>query len=147
MMSMAARAAAHATGLPEYVPPMPPGCTLDITSARPVTPGEGQAAGYALGRGDQVGHHSLVVAGEPVAGPAEARLHLVGDEQHAVLGAPRGQIAGRNPGAGTTKPPFPLDRLDEHAGHVAGADLLVDHVDRPLRGILSASCRSGSRNG
>ena len=36
-------------------------------------PGQRQAAGDALGGGDQVGHDALVLAGEPVAGAAEAR--------------------------------------------------------------------------
>ena len=46
--------------------------------------GQRQAAGDALGGGDQVGHDALVVAGEPVAGAAEAGLDLVGDEHDAV---------------------------------------------------------------
>ena len=33
--------AAHAIGLPAYVPPRPPGPTLSITSARPTTPDNG----------------------------------------------------------------------------------------------------------
>ena len=38
----------------------------------------------ALGEGHQVGHHVEVVDGEPLAGPAEAGHHLVGDEHDAV---------------------------------------------------------------
>ena len=34
-------AAAHAAGLPAYVPPRPPACTASITSARPVTADSG----------------------------------------------------------------------------------------------------------
>ena len=37
MAEIAARAAAHARGLPPKVPPSPPACTASISSARPVT--------------------------------------------------------------------------------------------------------------
>src|SRR6202034_417921 len=80
MVSIAPSAAAQATGFPPNVPPRPPGCTASIISARPVTPAQRQPAGNALGGGDQVGHHTLVVDREPVAGPAEPGLDLVGHE-------------------------------------------------------------------
>ena len=68
--------------------------------------GQRQAAGDALGRGDEVGDDALVLAGEPVAGAAEAGLDLVGDEEDAVLGAPVRdplEVAARR----TMKPPSP----------------------------------------
>ena len=37
IISTAASAAAHATGFPPYVPPMPPRCAESMISARPVT--------------------------------------------------------------------------------------------------------------
>ena len=108
--------------------------------------GQRQAAGDALGRGDQVGHDPLVLAREPGPGPAEPRLHLVGDEQDAVLLAPRRQ-GRQEAGGGHDEPAFALDRLDQDARHVVRADLLVDQVDgpgRPRRGPVNPA---GSRNG
>ena len=69
--------------------------------------GQRHAAGDALGGGDQVGHDALVVAGEPVAGAAEAGLDLVGDEDDPVRLGSTPCSAGRKPSAGTTKPPSP----------------------------------------
>ena len=78
-----------------------------MISARPVTAGQRQAAGDALGRGDQVRHDALVLAGEPVAGAAEAGLDLVGDEDDAVARRTTRPPRARKPGAGTMKPPSP----------------------------------------
>ena len=47
--------------------------------------GEREAAGDALGHADDVGLDAVVIDGEHLAGAAEAALHLVGDEQDAVL--------------------------------------------------------------
>ena len=47
--------------------------------------GEREAAGDALGHADDVGLDAVVVDGEHLAGATEAALHLVGDEQDAVL--------------------------------------------------------------
>ena len=61
----------------------------------------------ALGQRDDVGPDALGQAGEPVAGAADAALHLVDDQQRAgcVAHLPdRGQEAGRR---GTTTPPSP----------------------------------------
>ena len=102
-------------------------------------PGDGrqrQPAGDALGGGHQVGDHALVVGGEPVAGAAEAGLDLVGDEHHVVARAPLRQ--GRQEAArGHDEPALALDRLDHDAGQVARADLLLDDVDGPGRGLLA----------
>ena len=133
IVSMAASAAAQASGLPPYVPPRPPTCggVHDLGAAGHRR--QRQPAGDALGGDDQVGHDALVVAGEHVARAGEAGLHLVGDEDHAVGAAPvgeRGQEArGRHDEAALA-----LDRLDHDGGEVVGADLLLDHVDRAQRG-------------
>ena len=50
--------------------------------------GRGQrdiARGDALGHGHEVGHHVLVLHGEPPSRAPEARDHLVGDHEHAQL--------------------------------------------------------------
>ena len=43
-----------------------------------------EAAAQALGHGDQVGHHTFLLAGMQGAGAAHAAHHLVEDQQHAV---------------------------------------------------------------
>ena len=45
----------------------------------------GDAAGQRLGAGQDVGRDALVLIGEPLAGAAHAGLHLVEDQEHAVL--------------------------------------------------------------
>ena len=56
------------------------------------------AAAERLAQQHQVGPHALVVAGEGRAGAAEARLDLVGDQQHAVRGRrARAPPAGSRP--------------------------------------------------
>jgi hypothetical protein len=98
--------------------------------------GERQAAGDALRGRHQVRHDRLVVDGEPVAGATEAGLDLVGDEHHAVLLRPGGE-RGQEPRRRYDEAALALDRLDDQAGEVLGADLLVEHVDRAGRGLLA----------
>ena len=88
-ISMAASAAAQATGLPPKVPPSPPGCAASISSARPITAESGRPPASDFARRHEVGLEAVVLAGEQPAGAAEAGLHLVGDEQDAVLAADR----------------------------------------------------------
>ena len=75
------------------------------------------AAAERLAEDVHVGHDALVLDGEVGAGAAEARLDLVGDEQHAPGGghlADAGQVAGRrHDHAGLA-----LDRLDQHGDGV-----------------------------
>ena len=98
------------------------------------------AGGDPLGRGDQVGHHALVVAGEPRAGAAEARLDLIGDEHDAVGGRP---LAQRREEAwrGNDEAALALDRLDQDGGQVLGPDLhldLADHIGCRLGAAAAA---------
>ena len=97
--------------------------------------GQRQAAGDALGGGDQVGHDALVVDGEPRPGAAEAGLDLVGDEHDAVLRRPGRE--GRQEAGGLDEPALAEDRLDRDAGQVAHPDLLVEVVDRAGGGFLA----------
>ena len=92
-------------------------------------------AGNALGGGDEVGHDALVVTGEPVAGPAEAGLHLVGDEEDVVLAAPIGQRRKETPRRGD-ETALALDRLDDDCGGVLLADLRMDLVDDVVERLL-----------
>jgi hypothetical protein len=82
-----------------------------------------QVAGrQALGHGDHVGLHAVVLVAEPLAQPPEAADHLVADQQDAVLaahGLDRRPVAvGRD-----DHPARPLDRLADEGRDVLGADL------------------------
>ncbi|GFJ91492.1 hypothetical protein Prum_051340 [Phytohabitans rumicis] len=87
--------------------------------------GERQAAGDALGGGDQVGDDRLRLACEPCSGAAEAGLDFVGDEHGAGLSGPVGQ-GGEKTFGGYDEAAFALDGFDQDGGDVVGADLLVD---------------------
>src|SRR5262249_2952652 len=89
--------------------------------------GQRKAAGDRLRGGDEIGYDRLVIRGEPISGPAEASLDLVGDEQRAVMGGPAGQ-RGQEPGSGYDEATLALDRLDQDRCDVRGADLLLDDV-------------------
>ena len=134
--SIAPSAAAQATGLPPYVPPRPPTCTASISSARPVTAASGQPPAMPLAVVTRSGTTPSWSRGEPVAGAAEAGLDLVGDEDDPVLAAP-GRQGGQEAAGRDHEAALALDRLDHHAGEVRGADLLVQHVDGPGRGLLA----------
>ena len=59
-----------------------------------------------------------------------------------LLARKRRRAPRRKPGAGHDEAALALDRLDDDRGHVVGADLLVDQVDRPRRRLVGA--RSGA---
>ena len=81
-----------------------------------------------LGRRDDVGDDAFVLAREPRAGAPEAGLHLVGDEQHAVVGAPL--CHAREPARfGHDEAAFARDGFDDDARHVRGIDVRVDGRD------------------
>ena len=106
--------------------------------------GNGQgAAGEGLADGDHVRAHAFVVAGEQLAGAADAGLDLVGDEQHVVRVA---QVEAflevalvRDIDAG-----FALDGLHDH-----GADLVALFVqDLPQRlGVVIGNVDETGREG
>ncbi len=90
------------------------GCVHDGRAAHHAR--DRQAAAQALGHGDQVGLHAVVLHGEQLARASEAGLHLVGDQQHAVLVAQLAQ-AGEQGGRHGVKAPFALDGLHDDGGH------------------------------
>ena len=66
-----------------------------MIAALPTTAESGRPAAEALGHHHQVGLDAGVLVAEHPAGPAEAALHLVGDEHDAVRSrAVRGAAAG-----------------------------------------------------
>ena len=83
-----------------------------------------------------------MIAGEPVAGPAEPGLDLIGDQQDAVRGAELGQ-ARQEPFGRNNETTLALDRLDQHRGDVTFTDLGVnqsgDDVQRLRRAPLRAA--------
>jgi DNA-binding CsgD family transcriptional regulator len=110
---------------------------------------ERQATGDALRGGDQVGHDTLVVAGEPVARPAEPGLDLIRDQQDPVVGAERRQPR-QEPVRRHDEPALTLDRLDDHRGRVGLADLGVDqrlHRVQRVGGARGGAARPAQRVG
>ena len=99
--SIVARAAAHDTGLPPKVLACAPG-GHDMTSARAVHTPSGMPDAMPLARRDDVGLDAEVLDREHLPGAAHARLHLVGDEQHAVLAWSARAAARWNTAGGTT---------------------------------------------
>jgi ParB family chromosome partitioning protein len=74
------------------VPPSPPGGHGVHDLGPPDHTREREAAGQALGDGDQVRHHAAVLDREPRAGARETRLDLVGDQEDAALVADPAQL-------------------------------------------------------
>jgi hypothetical protein len=83
-------------------------------------------AAQGLGHGHDVRHDLLVLVGEELAGAAEPALHLVADEQRAVLVQQRGrrgqEAVRRHVHA------LALDGLDDQRGDVALAQLGLERV-------------------
>ena len=100
--------------------------------------GQRQPVRDPLGRRDQIRDEALVLAREPVAGPAETGLDLVRDQDDLVAAAPFGQ-PGQEPGRRHDEPALALDRLDDDRGHVLLADLGVDQPGHDVQG-LGAAC-------
>src|SRR2546428_821174 len=78
------------------------------------------ARGHALGEGHDVGLHVPVRHGEPVARPAEARDHLVRDEEHLMLVADLAH-EGEVVVARVENAAAAVDGLGDEGGHGVGA--------------------------
>ena len=130
MVSMTARPAAQATGLPPKVVPWLPGSKRCPAGAEADDGADGDAAAEALRDRDEVGR-GLRAVGEPLAGASQAGLDLVEPQQRTGLGGDgaRGrQIAGgRDDDAGLA-----LDRLEHHGGRLVG-DGGAERVDVGVR--------------
>ena len=85
IVSMAASPARQAIGLPPKVLACIPGLSVAATSGRGDHHARRDPAGQRLGAGQDVRGDAVVLVGEPLAGPAQAGLHLVEDQQHAAL--------------------------------------------------------------
>ena len=106
-------------------------------------PGQGQAARDGLRGHEQVGHDAGVLAGEELARAAEAGLHLVGDEQDAVLlgesPEPRQVLAGRHHEAALAE-----HRLHDHRRHLLGGHVALEEV---LEGVHAGDAAAPGTRG
>ena len=118
----------------------------DVGPSRDTT--DGEAATETLCRRDQVGDDPEMLAGEHLARPGHAGLHLVGDEDDPVLLAVLRQ-AGKKTFAGMITPPSPCTGSTSTQAMRLPADLLVHRRDRQIRAGLAASlgCSLRRRNG
>ena len=103
-----------------------------------------EPAGQRLGHGDDVGGDVLVLVGEELAGAAEPALHLVADEQRAVLVQ---QFRGRGEEAvGRHVHALALDGLDDERRDVAATEFGVERVEvvrnEALRALAEAKGES-----
>ena len=81
-----------------------------------------------------------MLGGEPGAGAGESGLHLVGDEDDAVVPRPRGE-RGKESGCGHDESALTLDGLDDDRGQRLRTDLGFDAGDRPPRRFLAGQTR------
>ena len=79
-----------------------------------------------------------VLVGEPLAGPAQAGLDLVEDQEHAPLVAELAQ-AGQVVGRRDVDPPLALDRLDQDGGR-----LVVEHAGDGVRSLKGTYAKPGT---
>ena len=118
-----------------------------MISARPVTAGQRQAAGDALGGGDQVRarrprgrRRTSRRCGRSRSGSRRRRTRR---RWRVHQSAQRGQEAGRR----HDEAALALDRLDHDAGDVVGADLLLDQVESRAPRPARRSCPPGRGTG
>ncbi len=96
-----------------------------------------KAAAEALGGGHDVGRRARPFIREELAGAADAGLHLVEDEQQAVLvGTARADRAGTRPSTAADAA-LALDRLDQDRGGLR-ADRCLHRLDVPERHLVEA---------
>ncbi|CKR93082.1 Uncharacterised protein [Mycobacterium tuberculosis] len=109
MVAMVASAAAQATGLPPNVPPRPPTCGAFMISARPVTADSGNPSAMPLA--------VQIRSGSRPSGPSCSQANIAPVRAKPVCTSSamnttwflrhQSRRAGRNPSAGTMKPPSP----------------------------------------
>ena len=136
MVSMVARAATQAIGLPPNVAACVPGTQLLGELRLGEQAARRDAAGQRLGQRHDVRLNRPVLEGVPLAGPAHAGLHFVEDQHQLVLVGQLAQafeVAGRR----QVDAALALDRLD-HDGARLAVDQLRDRVEIAERGVAEA---------
>ena len=123
--SRTACAAAMATGLPTYVPPtaLSPGASM--ISARPMTPESGSPAAIDLAIVIRSGSTPKCSMANVLPGAAEAGLHLVGDQDDAVLVAEPAHALDELL-RGDDEPALALHRLEHDRRHVLGRHVRLE---------------------
>ncbi len=122
--------------------------TLHQLGARAMNAPSGRPGGDALGADQDVRLHAGVLDRPHPAGAAHARLHLVGDEQDAVLVAQRAQPRpARRPAARCSRPrPAPARRRSPRPRrrHLVAEQRVLEVVERRLL-VMRPRCRSQGR--
>ena len=106
MVLRVASAAAQASGSPPYVPPRPLVCGASMISARPVTADSGRPSAMPLAM--QIRSGSMPSCSQANMAPVRAIPVWTSSAMNTTLFARHQRSnAGRNPSAGTMKPPSP----------------------------------------
>ncbi|EAU67297.1 hypothetical protein STIAU_4929 [Stigmatella aurantiaca DW4/3-1] len=119
-------------------------CIHHLRPARHRRQGEPSRQGF--GRHDQVRMHIVVVHREPLPRAREAGLHLIGNEQDAVLVAQLSQ-APHQLGGRHVEAALSLHRLDEDGRHPLGLDVRLEEVLKRPERVLHADAVQGDRKG
>ena len=90
---------------------------------------DGHAVAEGLGHGDDVGPHAEVLEAEPLAGAAEAGLHLVDDEQQRRARRRGGARPAKYSGVAGLTPPSPCTGSSSTAPTTVGSMAAVQGVE------------------
>ena len=106
----------------------------------------GKPAGDALGHADDVGLDAVVLDGEHLAGATEAALHLVGDEQDAVLPAALDEAGQERVRRGDVAA-LAEHRLEDHRRGLVGRGHRLQQVVEARRAPRSTSASWSAASG
>ena len=146
MNRSAAAPAAYATRLPRNVPMWAPLVQVFSSSLYAMAEIGQPDAAECLAHGHDVGHGAGVLQREHLAGPTEARLHLVGDH-HDTVPAARLAHAREEPGGRHDGPALTLDRLHDDRRGRADARVWVLEDVLEIRGALQPAVPFGLPKG
>ena len=135
-MSSTALPTAMASGLPPKVEPWVPARHALGRLGGGQAGAEREAAADALGERHDVGRDARPLIGEELAGAADAGLHLVEDQQQAVLVAERAELAQELAGD-QADAALALDRLD-HDRRRLRPDRRLDRLEVAERHLVEA---------
>jgi hypothetical protein len=93
--------------------------------------GQWEAAGNAFGRGDEIGHDRLMIAGKPGTGSAKTGLNLIGNK-HCAVGPSEVRNCGQESSRRNDKAALALDGLYHDGGHVVVGGLGGTYGGNPV---------------